>query len=151
MHHIFKFCSNKLWKYLITFIRRYIFDALAKNWSLFHIILTQISFIQMKLKNKNYQMNSKNYQNLTWHELRCLLAIQKFWESNHTSTATSTPNHTGSFSTIMKLLQRCSGCEQRTWQHMWNLLNFLPQPPHTISWHLVKFHNFWTSFAFYRI
>ena len=44
-----------------------------------------------------------------------------------------------------------SVCKQCTWQLMRHLLNFLPQPPHMISWHLIKFHDFRTSFAFYRI
>ena len=44
-----------------------------------------------------------------------------------------------------------SVCKHRTWQLARNLLNFLSQPPHMISWHLDKFHNFRTSFAFYRI
>ena len=43
------------------------------------------------------------------------------------------------------------GCEQHTWQLVQNHLNFFPQTPHMISWHLVKFHNFRTSFAFNRI
>ena len=43
------------------------------------------------------------------------------------------------------------GGKHRTWQLARNLLNFLSQPPHMISWHLDKFHDFRTSFAFYRI
>ena len=39
----------------------------------------------------------------------------------------------------------------RTWQLARNILNFLSQPPHMISWHLDKFQDFWSSFAFYRI
>ena len=31
------------------------------------------------LKNKNYQMDFKNYQNFTWNNLFFLLPIQKFW------------------------------------------------------------------------
>jgi hypothetical protein len=34
---------------------------------------------------------------------------------------------------------------------MRNLLNFLPQPPRMISWHLDKFHDFPTLFVFYKI
>ena len=30
-----------------------------------------------------------------------------------------------------------------------NILNFLSQPPHMISWHLDKFQDFLSSFAFY--
>ena len=43
------------------------------------------------------------------------------------------------------------GGKHRTWQLARNLLKFLSQPPHMISWHLDKFHDFRTSFAFYRI
>ena len=43
------------------------------------------------------------------------------------------------------------GGKHRTWQLQQNLLKFLSQPPHMISWHLDKFHDFQTSFAFYRI
>ena len=44
-----------------------------------------------------------------------------------------------------------SVCKHRTWQLTRNLLKFLSQPAHMISWHLDKFYDFWTSFAFYRI
>ena len=44
-----------------------------------------------------------------------------------------------------------SVCKHRTWQLAQNLLKFLSQPTHMISWHLDKFCDFRTSFAFYRI
>ena len=45
----------------------------------------------------------------------------------------------------------CLVCKHGTWQHARNFLKFLPQPTHTITRHLHKFHVFSISFAFYGI
>jgi hypothetical protein len=45
----------------------------------------------------------------------------------------------------------CVGFKHRTSQLARNVLNFLSHPPHVVSRHLDKFHDLWTSFAFYRI
>ena len=42
-------------------------------------------------------------------------------------------------------------CKHDTWQRARNFLNFLPQPTHTITRHLHKFHVFSILFAFYGI
>ena len=42
-------------------------------------------------------------------------------------------------------------CKHGTWQRARNFLKFLPQPTHTITRHLHKFHVFSISFAFYGI
>ena len=58
-------------------------------------------------------------------------------------------NLTTYFSTLWNFFGDVSICKHRTWQNVRKSLNFLPQPPHMISWPLEKFRNFQTSFEFY--
>ena len=46
---------------------------------------------------------------------------------------------------------RCLGFRHPTSQLAWNLLNFLSQPTHAITWHLDKFRHFRTSYGLYII
>ena len=48
-------------------------------------------------------------------------------------------------------LWRCLGFTHRTSQLARNILNFLPQPTHAITWHLDKFRDFRTSYGLYII
>ena len=52
---------------------------------------------------------------------------------------------------IIKLLRRFFGLQALYVTTCAKHSQFLSQPPHMISWHLDKFHDFRTSFAFYRI
>ena len=93
----------------------------------------------------------KNYQNLAWHNLSCLLHIQKVLKWNPNSSVTLTRNLNGYFSTLRIFSGDTSICKERTWQLVRNLLNFLPQPPRMKSWYHDKVYDFQTLFAFYRI
>lgn len=56
----------------------------------------------------------------------------------------------GSSTSSQTLRTSLTSCSWSTWHLLWNLVKFLSRPSHIISWYLSKFHNFWTSFVFYR-
>ena len=88
---------------------------------------------------------------MAWHNLSCLLHIQKVLKWNPNSSVTLTRNLNDYFSTLRIFSGDTSICKERTWQLVRNLLNFLPQPPRMKSWYHDKVYDFQTLFAFYRI
>ena len=96
-------------------------------------------------------MDSKIHQNFTAYNLGCSLLIENVSKSNSNLTTIVTPNLTEYFSTFWNFSRDPLVCKQRTWWIARNLLNYLPQPPHSISWHLDKSHNFWPSLHFIEL
>ena len=92
----------------------------------------------------------------SWKLSRCQDIIcggcdKKIEEVSHKFVTYNAYHLVGLFAKSWNFFGDSSVCKHRTWQFTRNLRNFLSQPPHMISWHLNKFHDFQTSFAFYRI
>ena len=77
--------------------------------------------------------------------------IKKIKEASRKFVTYDAYHLVGLFTKSWNFFGDSSVCMHRTWQLARNLLKFLSQPPHVISRHLDKFHDFRTSFAFYRI
>ena len=92
--------------------------------------------------------NQKNCQDIM---ISCVEAVIKIWGGFAQVVTYDACHLVGLFMKSWNFLWDSSVCKHRTWQLAWNLRNFLSQSPHMISWHLDKFHDFRTSFAFYRI
>ena len=97
------------------------------------------------------QMMSENPETCQDVMISYVEAVIKIWECFAQVVTYDAYHLVGLFTKSWNFFGDSSVCKHRTWQLVRNLLKFLSQPPHMISWHLDKFHDFRTSFAFYRI
>ena len=105
------------------------------------------------IEKKNYLTYPKIYQNLAWHNLSCLLDIQKVLKWNPNSPVTLTRNLNGYFSTLWIFFGDASIYKERSVRdNLCKTLSiFLPQHPHMKLWYHGKFYDFQTLFTFYKI
>ena len=93
-------------------------------------------------------MDPKKLPNLHMNQSMFSITYTKSFEVKPQFDRYFDSNLTESFSTLRFFFRDTLVCKHRTWQIVRNLLNFLPWPPHMISWDIDKSHDFQTLFAF---
>jgi hypothetical protein len=93
----------------------------------------------------------KSWNLLRYQDIICGGCDKKIEEVSRKFVMNDAYHLVGLFTKSWNFFGDFSVCKHRTWQLARNLLDFLSQSPHMISWHLDKFHDFRTLFVFYRI
>jgi hypothetical protein len=88
----------------------------------------------------------QNVSNLTWSTTCFTWRVEKILNSNFNLNVTFLTNIIASFITPGNFFEDFSVSKH----HVWNSLNYLPQPPCMISRDIAKFHDLHTSFVFLK-
>jgi hypothetical protein len=93
----------------------------------------------------------KIFQHSNMSQVMMYITYKKFLWSNSNFNFSKTANLVTSVQILWNFFWDVPVSKQRACLSIQNVLNFLPQHPHTISWPLDKFHGFQTLFEFYKI